>query len=174
VWVLNGEKRFIGNAGLAELYVVFARTGEPGSKGISAFVVPGDADGLSVERLQTMGMPGWRLGAPTFEDVEVPEENLLGEVASAAAWLVRNQQPDGRFLYGYHRDSDEASPLFNDTLTPASSTRSIGQGGSRPATRECGTSRRTSSGTATGARSRIPKPRWAPTRWWSQGSCTGG
>ncbi|MGZ5339277.1 MAG: acyl-CoA dehydrogenase family protein [Thermoleophilaceae bacterium] len=79
VWVLNGEKRFIGNAGLAELYVVFARTGEPGSKGISAFVVPGDADGLSVEPLQTMGMPGWRLGAPTFEDVEVPEENLLGE-----------------------------------------------------------------------------------------------
>jgi alkylation response protein AidB-like acyl-CoA dehydrogenase len=77
-WVLNGEKRFIGNAGLSDLYVVFARTGEPGTKGISAFVVPGDADGLSVERLETMGMPGWRLGAPKFEDVEVPQENLLG------------------------------------------------------------------------------------------------
>ena len=80
VWVLNGEKRFIGNAGLADTYVVFARTGDAGSKGISAFVVPGDADGLSVERLRTMGMPGWRLGAPRFEDVEVPEENLLGAV----------------------------------------------------------------------------------------------
>src|SRR5436305_5965829 len=77
-WILNGEKRFIGNAGLSNLYVVFARTGDPGSKGISAFVVPGDAPGLSVKRLRTMGMPGWRLGAPRFDDVEVPAENLLG------------------------------------------------------------------------------------------------
>jgi alkylation response protein AidB-like acyl-CoA dehydrogenase len=77
-WVLNGEKRFIGNAGISDTYVVFARTGGVGPKGISAFVVPGDADGLSAERLRTMGMPGWRLGAPKFENVEVPEENLLG------------------------------------------------------------------------------------------------
>ena len=77
-WVLNGTKRFIGNAGLSDLYVVFARTGDENAKGVSAFVVPGDADGLSVEVLPTMGMPGWRLGAPTFSDVEVPVENLLG------------------------------------------------------------------------------------------------
>lgn len=77
-YVLTGEKRFIGNAGLSDLYVVFARTGDPGPKGISAFVVPGDAPGLSVTRLRTMGMPGWRLGAPRFEDVEVPAENLIG------------------------------------------------------------------------------------------------
>ncbi len=74
-WVLNGTKRFIGNAGLSDTYVVFARTGE-GTVG--AFVVPGDADGLSVEVLPTMGMPGWRLGAPTFTDVEIPAANLLG------------------------------------------------------------------------------------------------
>lgn len=77
-WVLNGTKRFIGNAGLSDLYVVFARTGEADARGVSAFVVPGDADGLSVEVLPTMGMPGWRLGAPTFADVEVPAANLLG------------------------------------------------------------------------------------------------
>ncbi len=77
-WVLNGTKRFIGNAGLSDLYVVFARTGDEDAKGVSCFVVPGDADGLSVEVLPTMGMPGWRLGAPTFEDVEVPHANLLG------------------------------------------------------------------------------------------------
>jgi alkylation response protein AidB-like acyl-CoA dehydrogenase len=77
-WVLNGSKRFIGNAGLSDFYVVFARTGDPGAKGISAFVVPGDADGVSSEKLTTMGMPGWQLGAPKFEDVEVPEANLLG------------------------------------------------------------------------------------------------
>ena len=79
VWVLNGTKRFIGNAGLSDLYVVFARTGDQDAKGVSAFVVPGDADGLSVEVLPTMGMPGWRLGAPTFSDVQVPAANLLGK-----------------------------------------------------------------------------------------------
>lgn len=78
VWVLNGEKRFIGNAGMSDVYVVFARTGDEGSGGLSAFVVAGDSPGLSVERLRTMGMPGWILGAPRFEDVEVPAGNLIG------------------------------------------------------------------------------------------------
>ena len=77
-WVLNGEKRFIGNAGHADTYVVFARTGDAGAKGISAFVVEGSSPGLSAEPLRTMGMPGWKLGAPKFEDVEVPHANLLG------------------------------------------------------------------------------------------------
>jgi alkylation response protein AidB-like acyl-CoA dehydrogenase len=79
-YVITGEKRFIGNAGIADVYVVFARTGETrsGARGISAFVVPGNSPGLSVSRLRTMGMPGWRLGAPRFEDVEVPAENRLG------------------------------------------------------------------------------------------------
>ena len=78
VWVLNGTKRFIGNAGLSDVYVVFARTGAPGAKGISAFLVDGHAPGLSVAPLRTMGMPGWQLGAPHFEDVEVPAADLLG------------------------------------------------------------------------------------------------
>jgi alkylation response protein AidB-like acyl-CoA dehydrogenase len=77
-WILNGEKRFIGNAGLSDVYVVFARTGEEGAKGVSAFIVDGHADGVSSKQLRTMGMPGWQLGAPRFEDVEVPAGNLLG------------------------------------------------------------------------------------------------
>jgi alkylation response protein AidB-like acyl-CoA dehydrogenase len=78
VWVLNGEKRFIGNAGLSDDYVVFARTADTGPRGISAFLVDGGSPGISVRKLRTMGMPGWQLGAPRFEDVEVPAENLLG------------------------------------------------------------------------------------------------
>jgi alkylation response protein AidB-like acyl-CoA dehydrogenase len=78
VYVLNGEKRFIGNAGLSDVYVIFARTGGPGAKGISAFIVDGRSPGISAEKLSTMGMPGWHLGAPRFDDVEVPAENLLG------------------------------------------------------------------------------------------------
>src|SRR4051812_25821245 len=78
VWVLNGAKKFIGNAGLSDVYVVFARTGGPGSRGVSAFLVDGHAPGVSAEKLRTMGMPGWQLGAPRFEDVEVPAEGLIG------------------------------------------------------------------------------------------------
>src|SRR4051794_31215502 len=78
VWVLNGAKKFIGNAGLSDVYVVFARTGAAGPRGVSAFLVDGRAPGVSAEKLRTMGMPGWQLGAPRFEDVEVPAENLIG------------------------------------------------------------------------------------------------
>jgi len=79
VYVLDGEKRFIGNAGLADVSVVFARTGGEGAGGISALIVPSELDGISVEPLETMGMPGWKLGSPRFDGVEVPAENLLGE-----------------------------------------------------------------------------------------------
>src|SRR4051794_20190116 len=53
-WVLNGAKRFIGNAGLSDVYVVFARTGDDGPKGVSAFLVDGHAGGVSSEKLRTM------------------------------------------------------------------------------------------------------------------------
>ena len=76
--MLNGRKRFIGNAGLSDVYVVFARTGAAGPRGVSAFLVDGHAPGVSAEKLRTMGMPGWQLGAPSFEDVEIPPENLIG------------------------------------------------------------------------------------------------
>jgi alkylation response protein AidB-like acyl-CoA dehydrogenase len=77
-WLLNGRKRFIGNAGISDVYVVFARTGDPGPGGISAFLVDGKAPGVSSEPLRTMGMPGWQLGAPRFEDVELPADALIG------------------------------------------------------------------------------------------------
>jgi alkylation response protein AidB-like acyl-CoA dehydrogenase len=77
-WVINGAKRFIGNAGLSDVYIVFARTGDAGPRGVSAFLVDGHAPGVSSERLRTMGMPGWQLGAPRFDDVEVPADALIG------------------------------------------------------------------------------------------------
>ncbi len=48
-YVLSGEKTWISNGGIADLYTVFARTGEaPGAKGISAFLVPADTKGLEI------------------------------------------------------------------------------------------------------------------------------
>lgn len=77
-YLLNGEKTFISNGGIADFYVVFARTGDAaGSGGLSAFVVDADCAGLSVvERIEVMAPhPLARL---SFEDCRVPKANLLG------------------------------------------------------------------------------------------------
>ena len=77
-YVLNGEKTWISNGGIADVYTVFARTGDaPGAKGLSAFIVPGDQDGLvTVERLDTIAPhPLARL---RFEGCRVPKSALLG------------------------------------------------------------------------------------------------
>ncbi|WP_108667483.1 acyl-CoA dehydrogenase family protein [Euzebya rosea] len=78
-WRLDGEKTWISNGGIADLHVVFARTGEaPGARGLSAFVVPDDVEGLEVvERLETMAPhPLARL---RFDGVVVPADALIGD-----------------------------------------------------------------------------------------------
>jgi acyl-CoA dehydrogenase len=78
-YVLSGEKTWISNGGIADFYVVFARTGEaPGAKGISAFLVPADMPGLSVtERLEVIAPhPLARLA---FKDVCVPVSAIIGK-----------------------------------------------------------------------------------------------
>jgi len=80
-YVLNGSKRFITNAGVAELYTVFAKTDtETGHGGISAFVVESGSPGFEVGRIEPkMGIKGSTTGEIFFNDCRVPAENLLGE-----------------------------------------------------------------------------------------------
>ena len=80
-YVLNGSKRFITNAGVAELYTVFAKTDpEAGHSGISAFMVEASAPGFEVGRIEPkMGIKGSTTGEIFFNDCRVPAENLLGE-----------------------------------------------------------------------------------------------
>jgi acyl-CoA dehydrogenase len=78
-YVLTGEKTWISNGGIADLYIVFARTGEaPGAKGLSAFLVPARTPGLNVaERLEVIAPhPLARLA---FENVRVPASALIGK-----------------------------------------------------------------------------------------------
>jgi acyl-CoA dehydrogenase len=77
-YVLDGEKTWISNGGVADLYVVFARTGEAtGAKGISAFIVAGDVAGLSVvERLDVISPHP--LARITFDRVRVPATSMIG------------------------------------------------------------------------------------------------
>jgi alkylation response protein AidB-like acyl-CoA dehydrogenase len=81
-YVLNGSKRFITNAGVAGLYVVFAKTDSAaaGHEGISAFVVEADAPGFEVGRIEPkMGIKGSTTGEIFFNDCRVPAENRIGE-----------------------------------------------------------------------------------------------
>lgn len=79
-FLLTGVKQFISGAGEAAVYVVMARTGEPGARGISAFLVPGDAEGLS------FGAPEKKMGwhaQPTrqviLDGVRIPASSMLGD-----------------------------------------------------------------------------------------------
>jgi acyl-CoA dehydrogenase len=80
-YVVNGSKMFISNAGHASWMVVFASTDKSkGQKGLSAFVVPTDADGVTVEKhLDKMGQRATDTSALAFQDVKVPAANRLGE-----------------------------------------------------------------------------------------------
>jgi len=78
-FLLNGEKTWISNGGIADFYCVFARTGEaPGAKGLSCFLVPADTGGLNVaERLDVIAPhPLARL---EFDNVRVSTDALIGE-----------------------------------------------------------------------------------------------
>ncbi|MGH7588088.1 MAG: acyl-CoA dehydrogenase family protein, partial [Gemmatimonadota bacterium] len=78
-WVLDGVKTFISNAGIADFYTVFVST-DPGRghRGISCFVVPGDADGLVFEGAQVLSAPH-PLGTIRFDACRIPADSLVGE-----------------------------------------------------------------------------------------------
>ena len=79
---LSGEKTWISNGGIADFYIVFARTEEaPGAKGLSAFLVPAQSPGLTVaERLETIAPhPLARL---VFDRVKVPASSRIGEAGA--------------------------------------------------------------------------------------------
>jgi alkylation response protein AidB-like acyl-CoA dehydrogenase len=81
-WVITGTKNWITNLGVADFYVVFAKTDRQAgrSQGISAFVVEADRPGFSVGKLEhKLGIKGSPTGQPIFDDVRVPLGHLVGE-----------------------------------------------------------------------------------------------
>ena len=89
-YVLTGVKQFISGAGEAGVYVVMARTGEPGARGITAFLVPADSTGLSFGTNEKK--MGWK-AQPTrqviMDEVRVPASNVLGEVGGGFKIAMR-------------------------------------------------------------------------------------
>ncbi len=110
---LDGEKTWISNGGIADTYVVFARSGEaPGARGLSAYLVPADTPGLRIaERLDTIAPhPLARLH---FENCRVPAQNRIGEAGAgfkvAMATLDVFRSTVGAAALGFARRALDAS-----------------------------------------------------------------
>jgi alkylation response protein AidB-like acyl-CoA dehydrogenase len=90
-YVLNGGKRFITSAGVATVYVVFAKTDpEKGHPGISAFIVEADTPGFEVGRIEPkMGIKGSTTGEIFFNDARIPATYLLGEEGGGFKMAMR-------------------------------------------------------------------------------------
>ncbi|WP_406104599.1 acyl-CoA dehydrogenase family protein [Micromonospora globbae] len=79
-WLLTGTKTFITNGTTADVALVFARTGEPGHRGITAFLVPTDSPGLARREIHgKLGLRGQATGELRFDGVRVPDSARLGE-----------------------------------------------------------------------------------------------
>jgi acyl-CoA dehydrogenase len=120
-WVIKGAKTYISNGGIADHYVLFARTGEaPGAKGISAFIVDADAPGLTIaERIQVSAPHP--LATLRFDDMKLPGDALIGEAgrgfAQAMATLDVFRTTVGAAALGFARRAlDEATSRANTRI----------------------------------------------------------
>ena len=79
-WVISGRKAFVTHGGEADYYMVLARTGEAGARGVSCFYVPADTTGVKREKLEhKMGMRSSPTAAMIFDEARVSDEHLVGE-----------------------------------------------------------------------------------------------
>jgi acyl-CoA dehydrogenase len=114
---LTGVKTWISNAPDADVYVVFARTTpETGSRGVTAFVVPGDAAGLGGRRLSLLS--AHPVGTLEFDGVGAPAENVLGEIDGgfrvAMRTLDRFRPSVGAFAVGMAQAALDAAVAHAD------------------------------------------------------------
>ena len=101
-YVLNGQKMWItnsyvnnpetGEAELGDIYLVYARTGGPGAKGLSLFLVEKGMEGFSFGQAirDKSGMRASNTGELVFQDVKIPKENLVGDENGATVCMMRN------------------------------------------------------------------------------------
>jgi acyl-CoA dehydrogenase len=121
---LPGQKAWISNAPDADVYTVFARTTpDAGSKGVTAFVVPGDADGLTGEAVDLLAPHA--IGRLRFDGVPVPAESVLGEVDRGFRVAMRTldlfRPSVGAFAVGM------ASAALDASVAHAGERRSMGK-----------------------------------------------
>lgn len=91
-WVINGSKCFISNAGMADIYLVFAKTpDEPNVKGPTAFIVEKGMEGFTFGRKEDkMGFKASSTGELIFDNCRVPNANVLGEVGKGMRYALKS------------------------------------------------------------------------------------
>jgi len=101
-FILNGTKMWITNGPEADVMVVYAKTdSNAGSRGISAFIVEREVSKvISAQKLDKLGMRGSNTGELVFQDCEVPEENLLGELNGGIKVLMSGLDYERAVLAG--------------------------------------------------------------------------
>ena len=127
-YVLDGAKRYITNAGKAQLFTVMARTSPEvkGGGGVSAFLAPRDLPGLSVSKPEKkMGQQGAHIHDVIFEGVRVPVENRLGE--EGQGFKVAMQVLDRGRLHISAMCVGVAERLLADCVAYAAERRQFGQ-----------------------------------------------
>lgn len=90
-YLITGSKIFITNGSWADVCMVFARTGGPGPKGVSAFVVPTDAPGFTRTEIHgKLGLRGQATSELTFDNVRVPADALVGNEGEGFTWAMKS------------------------------------------------------------------------------------
>jgi alkylation response protein AidB-like acyl-CoA dehydrogenase len=128
-WVITGTKNWISNLGIADFYIVFA-VSDPETRRLTAFVVEADRPGFSVGKLEhKLGIRASPTGQPIFDEVRVPEENVIGEVGrglsvalgtlertrlGAAAQAVGIAQGATDYAVGYARERRQFGKAINE------------------------------------------------------------
>ena len=116
-WVLSGSKMFITNGTWADLALVFARTGEPGPRGVTAFLVPTASDGFEHREIKgKLGLRGQSTGELILDSVRVPDTARLGDEGQgfkiAMAALDKGRMSVAAGCVGLARAALEASTKY--------------------------------------------------------------
>jgi alkylation response protein AidB-like acyl-CoA dehydrogenase len=116
-WVLSGSKMFITNGTWADLALVFARTGEPGPRGVTAFLVPTASDGFTHREIKgKLGLRGQSTGELVLDGVRVGDDAVLGELGQgfkiAMAALDKGRMSVAAGCVGLARAALEASVKY--------------------------------------------------------------
>lgn len=95
-YIINGEKTSITFTGVSKVVFVSARTGGPGPRGLSFFLVPTDTPGVSTSNFERMGQRLDRGGSFFFDDVRIPARNMIGKENEGFIWAMT--------IIGYNRN----------------------------------------------------------------------
>ncbi|MFC9690650.1 acyl-CoA dehydrogenase family protein [Kribbella sp. NPDC056951] len=125
-YVINGSKMFITNAPIADLFLLYVRTGKPGPFGLTTLLVEAGTPGLSVGPvMDKLGLRTSPIGTLAFDDLRVPVANRIG--AQGAGFLVLDYVMKREVLFGFSLTLGEMTRRLEETVEFAKTRTQFGQ-----------------------------------------------